>query len=97
MAVERRCLSCGTWNKDNDYCSSCNAPLAPEIIKEIKETERLEKIANQPPDKLDIFVEKWKNHKFFVVRLSFMICYSIWTVFMAIGGFFTWLAATSVG
>lgn len=97
MAVERKCLKCGEWNKDNEYCTSCEAPLAPEIIKEIKEAERLEKIANLPPTQLEVFVDKWKNHRFLLVRWSYLVLYSIWTVFMAIGGFFTWLAATTAG
>lgn len=97
MGIERRCLKCGTWNNDEDYCKSCNAPLSPKVIEEIKEAKKEEIRRNTPPTKLDIFLDKWKNNRFFTVRATYYVCYSIWTVFMAIGGFFTWISATTVG
>jgi hypothetical protein len=97
MGVERKCSKCATWNKAEDHCTNCGNLINPVIFAQVKHEEREEAIRNLPPTKLDIFIEKWRNHNNFIVKGTFYIFYSIWIVFMAIGGFFTWISATTVG
>ena len=95
--IERKCPSCGTWNGGDDFCKSCGEALSYKEIRK-KEVKKLKKEeAEKPPTKLDIWIEKGKNHKYFAVRAMFWVLFSIWFTFMGIGSFFTWLVAWAVG
>lgn len=96
MAVERKCLSCNTWNKDNDYCVSCGEVISPVIIEENREKER-EKQRYKPPTKFEIFLDKWKNSKYFLLKAIYYVLYTIGFIFFTIASFFAWLAASPNG
>jgi len=96
MATERKCPNCQTWNKNNDYCTECNTLLSPVIIEQEREKER-EKRRYRPPSKLDIFIDKWKNSRFLIMRILFKIVYSVAVIFFSIASFFAWLAASPNG
>lgn len=91
MSVERKCKSCKTWNKDNDNCINCGALISPGLIEIIRVRKRERKRENIPPSSLDIFLEKWKNSKFFLFRVIYYILYSIISVFFAIVAFITYI------
>jgi len=95
--VERKCPNCGTWNKDNDYCTQCHTTISPILIEEEREKEREIRRNNIPPTKLDRFVDGWKNHPFFLLRWLYYLLYSIGFTFIAIASFFAWLAASPNG
>ncbi len=97
MAVERKCLQCGTWNKDNDYCSKCEAPISPILIETIREEKREEIRKNTPPSKVDKFIDGWKNSRFWLLRILYKVLYTIGVIFFSIAGFFAWLAASPNG
>ena len=97
MSVERKCLKCGTWNKDNEYCTNCEAAVSPIVIEEIREQEREERRKNVPPSKLDIFLDNWKNSRFIVLKGLYYVLYTIAFIFFSIAGFFAWLAASPNG
>ncbi|NOQ73083.1 MAG: hypothetical protein GQ574_13845 [Crocinitomix sp.] len=95
--IERKCLSCGTWNKEEDHCSKCGNPISPkEIIKVETKKKKLEE-ANKPKGKFELFTERMKNHKYFLIRVFYKIGYSIGMVFAALGGFFAWMVAMANG
>ncbi len=96
MAVQRKCPNCGTWNGDEDYCVSCNTLLSPVIIEEKREEER-EKRRYRPPTKFDLFIERWKNSKYWAMRILYKILYTIGMIFAGIAAFFAWLAAAPNG
>jgi len=96
MAVERKCLKCGTWNKDNDYCVSCGEAVSPIVIENKREEER-EKQRHREPSKFDIFIQKWKNSRYLILRIIYKILYTISFIFFAIASFFAWLAASPNG
>lgn len=58
-----------------------------------------EKIAASVPVEEDVtgekqsFSERWKTNRFWVVRATYHIFYSVWIVVMAIGGLIAWLIA----
>lgn len=94
LMIERKCLKCNTWNKDEDFCVNCGEPLSPKEIEKAEAIARKEKAAKEyKPDKLDIIQEKAKNSKYLLVRVAYKIGYSIGLVVMAIGSFFAWLVA----
>lgn len=97
MATERKCPSCGTWNKDEDYCTNCGALISPKIIEEKREEAREERRNSIPPTKLDLFLERWKNSKYLLLRIIYQIVYAISVTFIAIASFFAWLAASPNG
>lgn len=97
MAVERKCKNCGTWNGEVDYCSNCNALISPVIIESNREAEREKVRQDQPPSKLDILMDKWKNSRFLVVRIFYKIVYTISVIFFAIASFFAWMAVSPNG
>jgi methionyl-tRNA synthetase len=97
MATERKCPNCSTWNKDEDYCTNCGTVLSPQIIEELREEAREERRKNKPPTKFDLFLERWKNSKYFLLRVLYHIVYGVSVAFFAIASFFAWLAASPNG
>lgn len=96
MGVQRKCPQCGHWNGDQTHCMNCRTLLDPIIIEEEREKVR-EQQRFRPPDKFDIFIDKWKHSKYWILRVIFQILYSILVIFFAIAGFFAWLAASPNG
>jgi ribosomal protein L32 len=97
MAIQRKCPSCGTWNLNNDYCLNCNTLISPIIIEEEREKAREERRKNIPLSKADIFINNWKNSRFFLLRWLYKIVYTISVIFIAIASFFAWMAASPNG
>ncbi|MCB9224041.1 MAG: hypothetical protein H6582_07705 [Crocinitomicaceae bacterium] len=91
--IERKCTKCGTWNKDEDHCTSCGAALSPKAIDQEKEIKRKEEEANKQPSKFDLFLEKSKNSKFWIVRVGYYIMYSVTLIVGAFGAFVAWMVA----
>lgn len=97
MSVQRKCPECGTWNNDEHFCTNCGALLDPVLIEEQREEEREERRRNTPPSKLDVFIDKWKNHPFFLFKALYYILYTIGFIFFAVASFFAWIAASPNG
>lgn len=95
--IERKCTKCQTWNQEEKFCKNCGTALAPDEIEKIEEAKRQEWRDKQPRPKLDILLEKAKNHKNPVVRILFYILYSAGIIIFAIGSFITYLVAWSPG
>lgn len=91
--VERKCLTCGTWNKNEDFCINCGAAISPKEIEKLEEAKREAIRRNAPKDKLDIILEKAKNSKHWYVRFSFYVLYSISFVIFGIGSIITFIVA----
>jgi methionyl-tRNA synthetase len=95
--IERKCLQCGTWNKDEDHCMNCGEPISPKEIDRVETNKRLEAEANLPKDKWELLMDRMKHHQSVFVRVMYKVIYSIGIVFAAIGGFFAWLIAMANG
>jgi len=95
--IERKCSNCGQWNGAEDYCKKCNSPISIKVIEAIETVEKKRIEAKKPEDKFDIWLNKVRHHRFFLIRFIFYIFYSVWIVFMGIGSFVAWLTAWSVG
>lgn len=91
-----KCPNCGTFNTNKDYCSNCGTLINFKIRREL-ERQKSEKRRQQyhQEDKKTRFslVEKYKNHRFFVVRIFGYLLYYVWSAVMAIGAFIAWLFA----
>ncbi len=97
MSTERKCPSCGKWNLDQDYCTACKTLLSPIIIEEKREAEREHRRLTTPPSSMDIFLDKWKNHRFWVLRILYKIVYTVSVIFVGIASLFAYLAASPNG
>ena len=91
--IERKCSNCGSWNKDEDYCAFCKAPLSPKAIDSEKTIQLKKEAQAIPPSKLDVFLLKAKTSNFFVVRIIYYLFYSVFIIIGAFGAFIAWLAA----
>lgn len=96
MATERKCPKCLTWNKDQDFCTECGEVISPKIIEEKREAER-EKKRFRPPTKFDLFIQRWSNSRFWLLRALYKVLYTIGVIFFSIASFFAWLAASPNG
>ncbi len=97
MAIERKCTSCNTWNKDEDYCTNCGAVISPQIIEEKREEQREKRRSSAPPSKFDLFLERWKSSKYLPLRILYHIVYGIAVTFITIASLFAWMAASPNG
>ena len=97
MPTERLCPSCKTWNLDQDFCTKCKTLLSPEIIEVKREEEREHRRLTTPPSSMDIFLDKWKNNRFWVLRILYKIVYTVFVIFVGIASFFAYLAASPNG
>jgi ribosomal protein L37E len=94
MASHIKCLNCGVYNTNEDYCTNCNTPLSYKKRRELdyaqqekkrRERERIQK------EKSPSIYEKYKDHHSLIVRVFVKIVHSIWMGFIAIGMFIAWL------
>ncbi|MGC1471460.1 MAG: hypothetical protein WA775_02615 [Psychroserpens sp.] len=94
MASLIKCPNCGAYNKNRDYCKHCDTLLSYEKKRELdvakenkarRERERIQK--EESPS----FYEKYKDHRFLIVRVFVKITHSIWVGIMAVGMFIAWL------
>lgn len=96
MASLIRCPNCGIYNENVEYCISCGTLLSHEKRRELEfakeENERRERVRIQK-ETSPSFYEKYKDHKFFVVRAFAKITHSIWLVFIAVGVAIAWIIA----
>jgi len=93
--LQIKCKSCQTWNTDVDYCTTCNTVISMEEEARLEDEIYAEKIRNKPKSKLDIFIEKYKNHPNIIVKGIFYIFYSVYFIVMSIGAFMAWLTLMS--
>lgn len=100
MARHIKCISCGTFNTNKDYCTNCGTVLSYEKRRKIayanaekkRKAEALLEKKNNPS-----FFEKHRNHRNLIVRVLVTIIHSIWLGFIAIGGFIAWLITAIAG
>lgn len=97
MATERKCPSCSIWNKEEDYCINCGTLISPIIIEQKREEMREERRKGIPPTKFDIFLDRWENSRYLLLRILYKVVYTITIGFLAIASFFAWLAASPNG
>ena len=76
-------LENATIEKQESVIASTNNEnkIEPEIVSETEIEEE------------ESFMEKWKSHRFLLVRGTYFFFHSIWMVVMVIGGFIAWLIA----
>ncbi|QXP80381.1 MULTISPECIES: hypothetical protein [Winogradskyella] len=94
MASHVKCPNCGVYNTNEEYCTQCNTLLSYKKRRELtfaqdkKDRLERERLQNEASPS---FYEKYKDHKFLIVRVFVKITHSIWLGFMAIGVFIAWL------
>ena len=93
MAQKRiiKCINCGDFNENRDYCKNCGATLSYKKRREKKQNierkKRIEIVKKEPPN----FIDKLRHHKSRPYRILGMIFYSGFAVVSAIGAFLAWL------
>ncbi len=94
MASIIKCPNCGIYNKNVEYCTNCDTLLSYKKRREIafaqEKKERLERERIEDEARPS-FYEKYKDHRFLIVRVFVKMIHSIWLGFMAVGMFIAWL------
>lgn len=62
------------------------------VEKKSKESKS-QKTYTRYEENLEIF-DRWKSSRFWLIRVSYLVAASVWTIAIAIGGFIAWLIAT---
>lgn len=98
--VHIRCSKCGVFNVNNDHCEACGSLLSVvkqrEIVRAKRDKEALKAELEKKPSSFELYIQKMRNHRFWIVRIFFEIIYKTWVIAMAIGGFIAWLVAMIV-
>lgn len=98
--VHVRCSKCGVFNVNSDHCEACGNLLSVVKQREIVRAERDEQILKaeleKKPSRFELYVQKMRNHRFWIVRVFFELIYTTWVIAMAIGAFIAWLVAMIV-
>jgi len=95
--ANRKCLECGEWNKDLDYCSNCNSPISAEAQSKAWTEQVQKEDAEKPKDKFDLFLERVSVHKNPLVRWTYLFFYSLWSIFAALLAFLLWATVGTNG
>lgn len=78
------CRKCKTENVNTDYCIQCgeiiNIALERQLEQQRIQKERIQKELDTEPTKWDVFIQKIRTHSNPIVRLIYIIIYSIWIV-----------------
>ncbi len=94
MASHIKCPECGVFNTNKEFCTNCGALLSSrkrrELAFEKEEKERRQK-RQLEKEKNPSFYEKYKDHRYWVVRAFATVTHSIWLGFVAIGVFIAWI------
>ncbi|WP_026754211.1 hypothetical protein [Sediminibacter sp. Hel_I_10] len=94
MASHIKCPECGVFNTNKEFCTNCGALLSSEKRRELafQKAEKERQQRRQLEKKNDpSFYDRYKDHRFWIVRVFAKITRSIWLVFMAIGVFIAWI------
>ena len=95
--IERKCLSCKVWNKDEDYCTNCGEPLSPKALDKLRDERLAEEEANRPPTLLEKYKAKAQNSRYLIVKISFYMVYGTLLFIGGLGAFMAWLTALANG
>lgn len=87
--ITRKCRKCGSWNGENNYCSTCNYPVSPQAL----EAKKKEGALPEGPDLREIILEKARHSKYMLTRFFFYTIYGLFMIIIAIGAFFAYLTA----
>ncbi|SHG49937.1 hypothetical protein SAMN05444483_1145 [Salegentibacter echinorum] len=79
---------------NNPNQSDLEARSSTNSFKKAKEQEKDTKhVLEEDVAQEQSFSERWKTNRFWVIRATYHIFYSVWIVVMAIGGLIAWLIA----
>ncbi|MCG8576035.1 MAG: hypothetical protein MI810_14190 [Flavobacteriales bacterium] len=95
--IERKCLKCQTWNKDEKHCTNCGNLMRYEDVMQEKEKAKIKAEEEREKDKFELLLERMRNHRFLAVRIGYKILYSISILLGAFGAFMAWLVAMANG
>ncbi|PKP18113.1 MAG: hypothetical protein CVU07_02625 [Bacteroidetes bacterium HGW-Bacteroidetes-23] len=93
-----KCKACGSFNRNLDYCSNCGELINPALIREEnidkRKKKHLEQLKKEQVEAENSFLNKLRNHRFWLFRAFGTILHSVWVILLAVGSFLAWLAAT---
>ncbi|MBD3635861.1 MAG: hypothetical protein HUJ25_00855 [Crocinitomicaceae bacterium] len=91
--IERKCLNCGTWNKDEDYCVECKKPLSPKALDKEKEIQLRQEQKEAKPSKMEVYLNRARSSRYLLVRWGYYALYSLFVFVGLMGAVVAWMAA----
>ncbi len=90
---EIKCLKCGIWNQGGLYCSSCGNVIAYAEEQRLKILEDEKKEAERPRDSFEKTMIRWKEHRWWILRVFYRVAYGTSLVFGLFAALMAWMAA----
>lgn len=90
-----KCANCGEFNSNSDYCKTCGELISfqkkVELRKKEEQQQRIDQVHwdIQNPN----WVERLKNHPFFLFRIIGWVIYSAFLTVSIIGAGLAWFVA----
>lgn len=94
MASHIKCPECGVFNTNKEFCTNCGALLSAEKRRELsfrKQEKQRQQRRQLEKENDPSFYHRYKDHRFWMVRILARVTRSIWFVFMAIGILIAWI------
>lgn len=92
-----KCPNCKQWNENVSRCTFCDTALvAEELNREYRQMIEAEDSAKED-EKAFKYFQSLKTSKYMLVRMTYQVLFSIWSVYMFFVAVFTWIIATTVG
>ncbi len=79
-----KCPACKTWNENVANCENCNQLLQSETQRKVELEAKQLADKNRPKDKIDIFVDSFKNSTNPFVKGIYYVVQSVGLLFVLI-------------
>ena len=97
MTTSRKCPECSTWNTDSDYCGNCGRLINPYLEIKQENEQREAAIKNRTKDRVDLFLEQFKQSRWWAVKALYYLLYSVWFLLFGLVSFFIYMVAAGPG
>ena len=94
---EQKCSQCGHWNKNAEFCVSCEHPLTSEGLNKAYQKKIIKEDKEKKESKFFIFLEKMRTSKNILVKGTYYVLFSIWSIYMFFVSIIVFIAATTPG
>lgn len=94
---EQKCSKCGKWNQNEIVCINCGFPLTAKGLNEAYKAKIIKEDNEKKESKFFLFLEKMKTSKNIIVKGTYYLLFSIWSIYMFFVSIVVFIAATTPG
>ncbi|MES2628504.1 MAG: hypothetical protein V4616_05995 [Bacteroidota bacterium] len=97
QTTSRKCPNCGTWNTDTDHCESCDHLLNYQVKLVQEQEQREQDWREREKDKMDLYLARFRNSRYWPVKVVYYILYSVWFLLFTIVSFLAFVVLSHPG